>query len=287
MSDKSSVHRSVPVFGRLRFLRPGGCPSGGFFQTGYIFSELRVPGKFRLLPPQKAGVPGREITLLHFNIRPVNRKDMINAAVQKTPVMGHQDKSFLPLQILRHDFSGLRVQMIGRLIDQQEMAAVQKQSREKYLGLLPVGKCAKRPPEHIRVHFQPGQLPHQLPFLCRRADFRKHFLRQPAGVLHRIGKIVELDRHLYRSAVFIFSLQEIEKSCFPSSVPSDKTKFPVCIDLKTDIFKNIIITRRVGKRKVFNPYHRHCTFLLQSGLSACRPQQRQCRKGLFLYRRRS
>ena len=63
---------------------------------------------------------------------------MIDTAIQKMPVMGYQNKSLFPAQIIPDNLSGFHIQMIRRLINQQEMIFPCKKNSQHYFGLFSV-----------------------------------------------------------------------------------------------------------------------------------------------------
>ena len=79
--------------------------------------------------------------------------------------MGHQDETLLFLQVGRHHGPGLGVQVVGGLVDEQEVPLVQKQGGQQHLGLLAVGQAGKGAVQRVGPHPQQGQLPLQLPAL--------------------------------------------------------------------------------------------------------------------------
>ena len=145
--------------------------------------------------------------------------------------------------------------MIGRFIDQQEMSVVQEKRSKQDLGLFSVRQRRERPPEDIFPDFQIRQFSLQLPLFCHRTNFRQDILCQPVFIVNRIRKIIKLYRSLDLPTILVLPEQQVQKRRFSPAVPSDKSEFPVCIDLEADIFKNIFRTGRVRKSKVLNPDH--------------------------------
>lgn len=103
---------------------------------------------------------------------------MIDTAVQQVSVMGNQNKAVLFLQIFADRFSGGRVKMICRFVDQQKMVFFQKQSGKQRFGLFPVGECVKRTEEYISFYLQQVQLAVYFPFGDFRADAADNLQRQ-------------------------------------------------------------------------------------------------------------
>ena len=59
---------------------------------------------------------------------------MVNAAVQKNPVVRNQDKAFLGLQVRSNYPARLDIQMTGGLVNKQKIISSQKQRRQQKLG---------------------------------------------------------------------------------------------------------------------------------------------------------
>ena len=54
---------------------------------------------------------------------------MVNASVQKRPVMGYQNEALFATEILTHQFTAPDIQVVGGLVDQQEVVLLGKQHR--------------------------------------------------------------------------------------------------------------------------------------------------------------
>ena len=71
-------------------------------------------------------VPTAKIAFLHLNVRAIQRQHVIHALIHEGSVMGNENKSFFLLQISCDLLSGLHIQMIRGLVDEQEMIFPQK-----------------------------------------------------------------------------------------------------------------------------------------------------------------
>ena len=105
--------------------------------------------------------------------------------------MGYQNKAAFAAQIGGNPRPGALVEVVGRLVDEQERVVPAEQRREQQLGLLTVAEGGKRLRQHRLVHVQAAKLPQQAPFLRVRTDFRQYGGRLPFGAFHRIGEIRE------------------------------------------------------------------------------------------------
>ena len=70
---------------------------------------------------------------------------MVDAGIQKIPVVGYKDKAFFPGKVSFDNLSGGHVQMVRRLIDQQEIVFTRKQHRQHHFGAFAETECTKRP----------------------------------------------------------------------------------------------------------------------------------------------
>lgn len=68
---------------------------------------------------------------------------MVGAAVQQVSVVGNQDISPFLRQIFTQQAASSGIQMVCRLVDEQECAIVQKQAGQQDLGLLSITHCIK------------------------------------------------------------------------------------------------------------------------------------------------
>ena len=84
---------------------------------------------------------------------------MVHTAVQKCPVVGHQQKSLLFAKILCNSLAASGVQVIGGLINQQIPGFPAKEGCQKALGLLAVGESCKRAVECFGLHAQKSAFP--------------------------------------------------------------------------------------------------------------------------------
>lgn len=164
--------------------------------------------------------------------------------------MRDQNKTAFARQIIAHELSPFHVQMVGRFVDEQEAVFLQEQGREHYLCLLAIRQGRKRPVQHILGHLQQIQLAHEFP-----VDIvRKYFADDIHG---QIFRIFNLERKILKSniggdmaAVFVFALKQVQKRRFPPAVPPRKPQFPSGIDLKANVFKNVIVTALIGKSQI-------------------------------------
>ena len=75
--------------------------------------------------------------------------------VQKPPVMGDRQHGSLEVfQVVLQPLGGVQVQMVGRLIQQEDIRILQNQASQINTGLLPTGQSGKKALTHVSVDVQ-------------------------------------------------------------------------------------------------------------------------------------
>ena len=100
-----------------------------FFQMFFVFGLLELVTALFILPP------GGKVSALDFDALPVQDQDVVNAGVQKVPVVGDQEEAVLGGQILFHVFPGILVQVVCGFVDEQEIIFTGKQDGQHDFGL--------------------------------------------------------------------------------------------------------------------------------------------------------
>ena len=135
---------------------------------------------------------------------------MINAAVQKGPVMGHHQKAPLSAQIVRQFLPSRSIEMIGRLIDEQKGIVPQKQCRQKRFRALSKRETFKGLPQQLFGQIQQGTFPRDLPILRSRRSSANHLHGKSFRILHRIGKILKFHIRMNLAAAGQRTLQQAQ-----------------------------------------------------------------------------
>ncbi len=192
---------------------------------------------------------------------------MINACIQKIPVMGYQNKSFFSCQIFLYRLSRFPVQVIRRFIDQKEIIFPGKQNRQHHLGPLAKTQRSKRSVQNPAVQSKFIQFAENPPLLYSGFQLIHEFRCGPLHILlfYLIRKIIERRIRADRTLVFIFSEQQVQKSRFSLSIPSYKSQLPIRVNGKRHIFKYIVKTSLIIKSEVIYAYP--CHFNSSSQLS--------------------
>ena len=177
---------------------------------------------------------------------------MVHTPIQKCPVMGNQDKSFLFHQIITDQLPPLCIQVVGGLVNEQKAVFPQKQGRQQYLGPLPITQGGEGAVQHILRQLQKGEFPQQSPGLQHGIHPLQHIYRQILRILHRIGEILKFHTGVNTPLIGKFPHQQTQKRRFPAAVAPNKSKAPVGIHLKADILKNRPHASLIGKAQIRN-----------------------------------
>ena len=186
---------------------------------------------------------------------------MVDAAVEECPVVGDQQKALFAAEIAADQSPSRLIEMVGRLVDQQKAVFAGKEHRQQNFGLLAAGKRGKWPVQQLLRQFKRRKLPQEAPLRHVRADA----LQQVDGILRRIrygvGKIVEAHACVDRALIGVFSLQKPQKRGFAAAVAADQSQPPVGVQLKADVFKDVVIAAVIAERKVsyLNNGHGHAS----------------------------
>ena len=149
MPDISSVRFQPrierPEFGLLHGIRPARRAALRLLQAADLPLQFVVLPPLPLLLLREVLQIGRTVPAAHLDPRAVERKHMVDAAVQKAAVVRDDDKPPLFVEIGRDLFARPKVEMVGRLVNEQKLLPAAEECREQHLGLLAVGERFKRP----------------------------------------------------------------------------------------------------------------------------------------------
>lgn len=85
-----------------------------------------------------------------------NLNDLLHHGIQEITVMGDcQNRAIIALEELLQPLDSLHVQMVGRLIEQQDVGTAQQQLGQPYLGLLSAGEGGEAAVVLLRSNPQP------------------------------------------------------------------------------------------------------------------------------------
>ena len=212
---------------------------------------------FKGVPPLPVLPPGGEAAALDLHAGPVQGQDVVHAAVQEIPVVGHQQKAPLFPEVRRRGPPSGGVQMVGGLVDEEIPLLPAEQRRQQALGLLPAGERVEGPVQRPGVHPQQARLPQKLPLLRRRADGAEDVQRHPGRVRHLIGEVRAGQRMGDAAAMGILPHQQPQKGGLSPAVAAQKAQLPVRVELKAHMVIDIVIAARIGKGQVIHPNQRH------------------------------
>ena len=175
---------------------------------------------------------------------------MIDTDVQKGAVVRDEQEAALGFQVIRNQRAGFRVQMVGRLVNQQEAVFPREQQREQQLNLFPAGKRAERTVQDIVRQVQPVHLARKLPVFVVRLYIFDHADRVLGRVGDGKGEVVERHSRTDRALVLVFVLQQLEQRGLAAAVAADQSKPPVRVQPERDIFEDVVIAAVIGKGQV-------------------------------------
>ena len=162
-------------------------------QLLYLLLQLPVPGQLKVLPALEVFQPGGEAAALHLDVGAVYGQYVVHAAVQEAAVVGDQDEAFFLLEVGGDKLPAPAVQMVGGLVDKQEVSGIKEQSGQQGLGPLPAGETGKGPLQDLILHLQQGELPLKFPVLPLGTHLGEQLPGGPACVLQGIGEVVEFN----------------------------------------------------------------------------------------------
>lgn len=171
--------------------------------------------------------------------------------------MRDEQEAALAFQVIRHQRAGFRVQMVGRLVDQQEAVFARKQQREQQPHLLAAGQRAERPVQDLVRKRQPVQLAREPPVFV----VRLHVLDHTDCVLARVGdgkrEIVARHGGADRAAAGQRALEQPQQRRFAAPVAADQTEPPVGVQPEGNVLKDSVIAALIGKGQIGNFDDRH------------------------------
>ena len=146
VAQKAPVRPQAAVAGVLFLLGPAAPALGaarGLTQPGDVLFQPFVFRAFAVVLHAFVFLPDGEIPLHHGDVTAIQYQHMVGAAVQQVSVVGNQDISPFLRQIFTQKAASSGIQMVCRLVDEQECAIVQKQAGQQDLGLLSITHCIK------------------------------------------------------------------------------------------------------------------------------------------------
>ena len=248
--DVIHLHAVNADFALLGHIGPLRLFSGRLFQTGYLRLQLFVLRLLKGILPLLILHPCGKIPPAHLDIGSIDRQDMIHAAIQECSVVGYQDKPPLGIQIPAHQLPPPDIQMVRRLVNQQEIVFLAEQHRQLELGPLSVAQRLIGAVKHLVIQLELPHLPGDLPVFKGWIHCLRRLQRGGAAVRHRVREIGKIHRRADASLVLELSPEQIHKGRFSPAIPAGKAQLPVCIQLKADVFKNVLVAALIGKGQI-------------------------------------
>ena len=164
---------------------------------------------------------------------------MIRTRIKQITVVRDKDKALLRCEILTNILSCLRIEVIGRLIDQQKVILTGKQNCKQYLCTLSETERFKRTIQHLSIFVKLRQFAYHAPLFAIFPQLLGKICRCLFHLLrcYQIRKIGNRDGLCKSSASRKLTCKQSEKCCFSFSVSADKSEFPICIKCKGCVFK--------------------------------------------------
>ena len=167
---------------------------------------------------------------------------MVGAFVEQVTIVRHEYKSALCFKIIAYRFSCVKVKAVGRLVYQQESVVTQKQQAQQKPCLFTARQRTERSVQNVAVRIHIRQLTDYLPLLHLRTDYSDKLTAAHILVLYVKRKVQEIRLCVYRTAVFKFASQQLQKCGLATSVPADKPRFPRCVKRERHILIHGFIT---------------------------------------------
>ena len=135
----SSYRCSLALLLAWRALRTGADPLELVLQA---LALLRVLGPLDLQPGRLGLQVGGVVALVRVGVAAVELEDPLGHVVQEVPVVGDRDDGArVLLQVLLQPLHALRVQVVGGLVEQQQVGLGQQQPAQRDPALLPAGQA--------------------------------------------------------------------------------------------------------------------------------------------------
>ena len=251
MPHEAPVIGVAADLGCLHPVRPVRAPPGRLLEAADVFFQPGVLLQLCLLTALEVFKPGGEGPALDLDGGAVQGEDVIHTAVQEPAVVGDQDKTFLPSEIGRDQGTALGIQVVGGLVDEEEMSLVEEERRQQDLALLPAGEGGEGPLQDLRLHVQQSQLPQKFPFLGLRTDFLQDSLGELVFVRDGVGEVVKDHGVGDPALVFVLPLQQPQKGGFPPAVAAYEAQLPAAVQLEGDVVEDGVEAPGIGEAEVF------------------------------------
>ena len=175
---------------------------------------------------------------------------MVDAPVQKGPVVGDQEKAPLPGQVVPHQGPSGGVQVVGGLVNEEEAVVPEEEEGQEEPGPLPVGEGGKGPVQHPLLQAQQPQLLHQPPLLQLRAQGLRHRPSLRLRVGHLKGKVVKGLRGGDGAGIPPLPQEQPQQGGLAPAVAADEPQPPVGVQLEGEVLKDRLKAALIGEAQV-------------------------------------
>ena len=179
------------------------------FQPSDIAHEPLVFRKLVSVLPRLVFPPGGKVPACHGDVRPVDGKDVIHAAVEERAVVAYEDETLLCPEVIPQKRAAFRVEVVRGLVDEQKVVFPEKQRRKERPCALSGAQGHKRAVEDSCVHAHAPKFPQKHPFRGALGHFREHIERVAALIRHGEREIGEAHGGADGALVFIFAEQQV------------------------------------------------------------------------------
>ena len=251
------------MLGLFHLIRPAGGPLCRLLQPADLPFQLLVPGQLPPVPVLFVPEPAGEGPPHQLRTGVVQGQDVVHTAIQKSPVVGHQQEPPAQItEVFRHQRPARAVQMVGGLVDHRVGLLVQEEPGQKRPGLLPTAEGGERPVQQFLPQPQLGQLPVQPPLLPRWGVLQQDVPRAPALVRHRPGPQPAAPLEGDGPPALQLPRQQAEEGGLAPAVPAHQAQFPVGVQLEVQPLKHRGVVPVVGEIQVLYGDLRHIASLL-------------------------
>ena len=190
---------------------------------------------------------------------------MVAAGVEQVAVVRGEDEAALAGKVAAQSAAALRVQMVGRLVDEGHAALDEEQRREQRLHALAAAEGGKRAVERAFVKANAPRLALDAPVL-RAADGGHGRARGQCRVFHGKGKAGKARGGVDAPARVQFAGKQLQKRGLAAAVAAGERQFPGVVEFQRQAAEHRFRRALVGKRQIVyaDDGHKKSPFRVQS-----------------------
>ena len=220
---------------------------GGRLQAVDLAAQALVLGPLVGLLPLPVLPPAGKVARLQLGAGAAEGQDVVHAPVEEGAVVRDQQEAPLPREIGGHLRAGSRVQVVGRLVDEQEGVRREEHGRQQRAGLLAARERGKRPVERrLRQADAPG-LARDLPVGGRGRGLLQHGAGWTLGVGDRAGEAAAGQGHRDAPAPGQLAGQQPGQRGLAAPVAADQPQPPVGVQRQRQVVKDVLRAAVIAK----------------------------------------